>query len=227
MPAPSWHGGLQAIIFDFNGVIIDDEHLHYRAGAMVLDEIGIVFGEREYFGAFLGVADRELFARLVPGVEGEVLDDLVARKARAYTELLEQGYTIYPGAKELILALSQRLPLAIASGALRPEIEQVLRWEGLTACFAAVVSAEEVEACKPHPAPYLEAARRLGLAPETCLAIEDAPGGVRAAQAAGMKCVAVTTSAPATALEHAHLVIASIEELNLERLVELFEADLP
>ncbi len=209
---------LAAVIFDFNGVIIDDEPLHHRAAAAVLAERGVDLPAEVYFGSCLGVSDLEILSRHLPD-EGEAgLARLVRQKTEIYAGMLQEDYRLCPGAAALVRALAAELPLAIASGALREEIAPVLAREGMGGCFAAVVSAEDVEACKPDPAPYLEAARRLGLPASRCLVIEDAPGGITSAHAAGMRCVGVTTSAPAEALARADLVVPSLKELDLARL---------
>jgi len=211
-------GQLLAVVFDFNGVIIDDERLHYLAFVRVLAEEGGALSEADYFCRYLGIPDRELLALLMPGASPAAMEDLFARKAAAYLDLLDEGYRLFPGAADLIRDLSAHLPLAICSGALAHEIDKVLELEGLHANFKAIVSAEDVTHGKPHPAPYLEAARRLGIAPTACLAIEDAPGGIQSAKDAGMYTIGIPTSTSAEALGEADLVVESVAELSLKRL---------
>jgi len=128
---------------------------------------------------------------------------------------------------EFVRAAAARVPLAIASGALRREIALILAQAGLTRAFAAIVSAEDVEEGKPSPATFLCALARLrervpDLAAEHCLVVEDSRAGIEAARRAGMRCLAVTNSYAAEALADADLVVRSLEEVGWERLEALF-----
>jgi beta-phosphoglucomutase len=226
---------LRAVLFDFNGVIIDDEQLHFRAFATVLDELGLSLTERAYFGDYLALDDKGLFVAVLAEQRGEAprADEtarLVQRKAEAYLRLLEGRIRLFPGVVELVRDLAPVLALAINSGALRPEIDIVLAWAELTDCFAAIVSAEEVQACKPDPEGYLLALERLrrarpdlaDLAAEHCLVIEDAPSGIRAARSAGMRCLAVANSRAPQDLAEADWVRPTLQGLDRAALEELF-----
>jgi HAD superfamily hydrolase (TIGR01509 family) len=134
---------------------------------------------------------------------------------------------VFDGARELVLSLAAEVPVAIASGARREEIEAVLSGIGLRDAFHAVVGAEDAARTKPDPAPYLEAARRLaarapGLAPAECVAFEDSVAGVDSALGAGMKVVGVAHSYPADELSAAHRVVASLAGLDAASLRGLF-----
>jgi HAD superfamily hydrolase (TIGR01509 family) len=229
-PAP------KAVIFDFNGVIIDDEHHHFEAFRIVLAEEGISLTEPDYIGRYLGFDDRSMLAAVLES-EGRSLpaaglDQLVERKAEAYLKLLEAGIVLFPGAAELVEHLSFELPLAINSGARRHEIELTLQRSGLSGCFSVIVSADEVRTGKPDPEGYLTACQRLresdprcdDLEPAQCLVIEDAPSGIEAARSAGMVCLAVSHSRPVSDLARAHGVFAGLKGLDLERLQRLFQA---
>lgn len=219
------------IIFDFNGVIVDDEHLHYRAFAQVLQEDGLTLTEREYFEHYLGLDDRGFFRQALsdkwrrPPAAAEVRA-LVERKADVYLELLGDDpatLPLFPGVVELVRRSAEHLPLAINSGARRREIELILERAGLRDCFPVVVSADEVEEGKPSPEGYLTALRRVrrevegcrDVQPAQCLVIEDAPHGIAAAHAAGMRCVAVASSRPKSELAAADAVVERLEELDL------------
>src|SRR5262249_43126582 len=130
------------------------------------------------------------------------LRELLAAKAERFLELVRAGAPIFPGVPAFVRAAAARVPLAIASGALRHEIELILEQAGLADCFAAIVSAEDVREGKPSPEAFLLAMERLAarLEPAHCLAIEDSQPGVEAARRAGMRCVAVTSSYAAEAL---------------------------
>lgn len=229
MPIPIPHT-LRAVIFDFNGVIIDDEHHHFEAFRIVLAEEGISLTEEDYVGLYLGFDDRSMLAAVLESEGGSSaaagLDQLLQRKAEAYLKRLEAGIVLFPGAKELVKDLSRELPLAINSGARRHEIELVLQRSGLTGCFSVIVSADEIRAGKPDPEGYLTTCRHLresdprcpDLEPTQCLVIEDAPSGIEAARCAGMACLAVSHSRPAEDLVGAHEVISTLKGLDLEHL---------
>ncbi len=144
---------------------------------------------------------------------------VAARKAALFERRLPE-IDFFPGARELVVELARELPLGIASGALRAEIEAVLDAAGLRACFGAVVGADDVARTKPHPEPYLAAVRLLaaraaGLAPAECLAIEDSPPGLLSARAAGLFALGVAHTYPAAKLGGvAHAVVASLAGLR-------------
>jgi len=221
---------MRAVVFDFDGVLVDSEPLHYRALRDCLRPEGIEIDEEEYLREYLAYNDRET-VRIALGRHGipydpALVEAVAARKARIFDAALA-GVSFFPGARELVQTLSAEMPLAIASGALRGEIEAILRAGGLRQHFASVVGAEDVTQGKPHPEPYLTAAARLGrvaegLRPEDCLAFEDSVAGIEAARAAGMKVVAVTNSYPRPKLAAAHRIVASLAELQLAELRALF-----
>lgn len=217
---------MACVIWDFNGVIVDDEPVHFRAIREVLHQDGIALDEAEYFDRYLGLDDWGCFTAALDDrgrtTGASEIDALVARKSEIYLAMLDQ-VRLFPGAADLIAALAKRVPQAIASGARQREIEAVLRQEGLAECFSAVVSADAVERGKPDPEGYLTALDRLREADASVEAartvvIEDAPHGIAAAKAAGMMCVAVTTSRAREDLGAADHVV--------ERLIDLSPSDL-
>ncbi|HEV8254803.1 MAG TPA: HAD family phosphatase [Vicinamibacteria bacterium] len=221
---------MRAVVFDFDGVLVDSEPLHYSALRDCLRPEGIEIDEDEYRREYLAYDDRgsvriALERHGVPYDPARV-EAVAERKARIFDAALAE-VSFFPGARELVQALSAAVPLAIASGALRREIEAILRAGGLRGHFASVVGAEDVTQGKPHPEPYLTAAARLGrvaegLRPEDCLVFEDSVAGIAAARAAGMKVVAVTNSYPRPKLAAAHRIVESLAELQLEELRALF-----
>ena len=211
-----------AILFDFNGVLVDDEPIHYQAFVEVLAPEGISLPLEDY-QRYLGHDDRATFAGFLSERGRRVTDDqlreLVQRKQSAYLRLLGGGPRLFPGARELAEALHRLgIPLAIVSGARRVEIEPTLAACGLSALFSVVVAAEDVLSCKPDPEGYRLALRRLGAAERNgrCpgIALEDAPAGISAARAAGLRCIAVANSCPADRLQGADWVAASLAELD-------------
>jgi beta-phosphoglucomutase len=206
-------GMVRAVIFDFNGVLIDDEQIHFELFREVLAQEGVALTERQYHERYLGLDDRGCFevalAEAGQPVERGRIDDLIARKARRYVDLARSGLRIFPGAAECLVALSGRWPLAIYSGALRPEIEFALDLMRVRDRIAFIVSAEDTTRCKPDPQGYLlaldglRAGRASSLEPGACLVIEDSLAGIASAKAAGMHAVGVTNTYPPAALRGA------------------------
>ena len=220
---------MTAVIFDFNGVIVDDEDQHLRAFSATLSEDGVTLDRDEYYATYLGLGDRELFDAVLRDKCNRTpsqseRDALVERKAAAYLRAIEGGVRLYPGVHQLIDELASTVPLAIASGARRHEIERILTDVDLRRYFQAIVSADDVAHSKPNPAPYLAAWRALStsaadLEAAQCIVIEDAPAGIEAAHAAGMRCVAVATSRPRALLESADFVAGALTDLSLAKLL--------
>ena len=221
---------LRAIVFDFDGVIANSEPLHFRAYRDVLAEEGIALSEPDYYAQYLGFDDVGAFEAVSRqhGVAwtGAQIEDLVARKA-VRLELLERDVSVlFPGAADAIRRASAAMPIAIASGARGEEIRRVLTREHLTACFAAIVAAEDTPASKPSPDPYLRALALLAsscgdhLRASECVAIEDSRWGLESARAAGLRTVAVTTTYDAEELI-ADLTISSLEAIDLDLLDRL------
>lgn len=224
---------LRAIIFDFNGIIVDDEPIHFELFQQVLQEEGIRLTEEDYYARYLGFDDRGAFTAAYrehgrQTDEQEILR-LIARKARYYQETIQNKMRVFPGVKNLISTLSKQLPLAIASGALRNEIEAILATVSLRNHFRAIISAEDVKEGKPEPEIFLKALAQLNsqitddrrIAVAECLVIEDSKEGIRGARRAGMKCLAVTNSHRPEHLAEATAVVTSLEEVELSFLEKL------
>lgn len=147
-----------AVIFDFNGVLIDDESVHCALFQEVLAQEGVAITERDYHDRYMGYDDRGCFDAALRDAGQHAdrtrLDDLIARKARRYVEVAEQGLRYFPGAAEVLRAIAARWPVAINSGALRPEIEYALGRLNCRDLVAAIVSAEDTDRCKPDPEGY-------------------------------------------------------------------------
>ena len=188
-----------AILFDFNGVIIDDEPQHCDALAATLDEYGFALDRDTYYREYLGFDDRECFrfafGRMGRATDEPVLLEAMERKSGHYERAIRASMQLVPGAIEFVEdAALDGFQLAIVSGALRREIELVLQLAGLRAHFAEIVAAEDVSACKPDPQGYNRARAALALAPQRCIVIEDSLPGLQAARAAGLRCAMLATS---------------------------------
>jgi len=221
---------LRAIVFDFDGVIANSEPLHFRGYRDVLADEGIALAERDYYAHYLGFDDVGAFKAIgrTYGAtwDGPRIKELVARKAVRLEELERDVSVLFPGAADAIRRASAAMPIAIASGARGDEIRRVLARERLSACFTAIVAAEDTPVSKPAPDPYLRAVSLLGAAAgdalnaSECVAIEDSNWGLESARAAGLRTVAVTTTYAADELA-ADLTIASLENIDLDLLARL------
>ena len=225
---------LQAVVFDFDGVIANSEPLHLRAFQEVLAAADVTLTDREYYGNYLGFDDAGVFravdANRGAGWTPADIDALVSRKT-ARLEALEHGVSmLFPGAADAVRRLAAAVPLAIASGANGTEIRRVLDREQLTSSFVAIVPADDGLAPKPAPDPYLRAVAQLGaargesIAARDCVAVEDSMWGLRSARTAGLHTVAVTHTYPAAELSEADLIIISLQELTIANLSALFGA---
>ena len=225
---------LSAVIFDFNGIIVDDEPIHFELFQRVLKEQGIRLTEQDYYARYLGFDDRGAFTAAYREqgrpINEKALAKLIQRKAVYYQEAIRNKTRVFPGVKTLVPELAQKLPLAIASGALRNEIDAILANINLKQHFRAVVSAEDVTEGKPEPQIFLKALSKLNAVPDgrraieagECLVIEDSREGIRGARRAGMKCLAVANSHPPAELREADAVVKSLEEVSLTFLQGMF-----
>ncbi len=201
---------IEAVLFDFNGVIIDDEPLHLDAFREILTPLGIAFTEEEYYGPLLGIPDREFMRRLLI-MRGRAMSEaelarVLADKAALYLRLLGERDVDLPGLRDCVHDLAAHVPLGMVSGARRPEIEFHLRRLDIADCFRVVIAAGEYPRSKPDPAPYLIGLARLAEAagrridPASTVVIEDSPHGVASGLAAGMPVLGFTARIPARSL---------------------------
>lgn len=220
---------ISAVIFDFDGIIVDSERLHWAAFNEVLQPRGKTIDWPEYVQTYIGFDDRDTFRHTYPDIEQIELDELIDEKAAAFQNLLESdGAAALPGAVELIQHLSGQIPLAICSGALRADILPILGKLGIADAFDTIVTADDTRISKPDPAPYSKAWKNLMEIfqtlekPETGLAIEDTPAGITSAKGAGLQVLAVTNSYEKEALTQADAIVDTLEGLTLEKLNEIF-----
>ena len=225
---------LRAVIFDFDGVIADTEHLHYLAFERLLEPEGLGVSWETYVETCIGFDDRDVFRYRYQHdpahLENGVLETYVAAKAKAFLDLVkEKGAPVYPGVERLIRDLqAAAIPIGLCSGAVRTDIDAILRSTSFADAFLVQVTADDVERSKPDPEGYCAAARRLLggdelSIPPGIVAIEDTPAGLSSAMAAGLSTLAVTTTHDAAALRDARRIVASLEDVRLadfERLVD-------
>jgi beta-phosphoglucomutase len=217
---------ITSVIFDFDGVIVDTEPLHYKAFQQLLEPMNLGYSWDEYVARYMGFDDRDAFVEAFCSRGRDIgqseLNELIGRKAQVFQDVIRDGVTAYAGVVEVIMRLHRRhVPLAICSGALRSDIYPILETVGIADCFSLVVTAEDVKRSKPDPECYLCAFESLrnrypaqNLSPAGTLAIEDTPAGIQSALGAGLNVMAVTNSYPRTDLSHADWIVDSLEELE-------------
>ncbi len=217
-------------IFDFNGVLVDDESVHLAAFREVLRPLGVVIDDALYAERYLGFDDAGAFRAMLTDA-GQAPSDadvarLIAAKKPHYMELIGDSLVVFDGAPEIVRRRAALGPVGIVSGALRDEIEHALRVMGVREHVAFIVSAEDTTACKPDPEGYLLGARELaalavpGAVTRAAIVIEDSVAGIQAAKAAGFFCAAVAHSYPADVLRAAgaDVVALRIADLTDEQL---------
>lgn len=220
-----WYGlPVPAYLFDFNGVLVDDERVHFAAFRDVLARRGVVLEEHTYLERYLAFDDATAFRAMLENGgrpnDAEAVAACVAEKLPLYLAAVSHELVLFPGAFELLRACAAHGEVAIVSGALRVEIELALERASAQGLVKTIVAAEDVTVCKPDPAGYREALRRLAIEPEGAIVIEDSLAGIEAAHAAGCAVVGVAHSYPLEALRRspAALVVERIAELDVARL---------
>ncbi|HST13966.1 MAG TPA: HAD family phosphatase [Gaiellaceae bacterium] len=210
---------IAAVVFDLDGVIVDSEQVWDEVREDYVRETGGTYTDesaRDMMGMSSPEWSRYMAEALrVPGTAEEINAAIVERMLARYGE----APPLLPGAVDAVRRIGAWVPLAIASSSNRELIDVVLRASGLKADFGATVSSEEVPRGKPSPDVYLEAARRLGVDPARCGAVEDSHNGIRSAKAAGMLVVAVPNPhypPDDEALGLADVVVPLIDELQVE-----------
>jgi len=205
------HDSFRAVLFDFDGVLVNSEPLHFMAFKTAADSLGIGLSEAEYYDELLGYDDRGAWKKLLVSREIEassaILLELLAFKSRVMRELIQSGkFAATPGASELVRTLWRHYPLAICSGAAREEIEGMLENIGLRDCFRVITAAEDVAIGKPDPSGYMQTAAELSrlsgkiILPSHCLIVEDSPRVVKSVKKVGFRVLGVAGSVAADAL---------------------------
>jgi HAD superfamily hydrolase (TIGR01509 family) len=214
---------IDALIFDFDGVIVDSEPLHCKAFQDVLGPLGIQFTWEEYLRDYVGFDDRDAlrFAFSYNGLplEPDRMDSLILEKAAEFTRLASAPeLSLYPGVQELLDAFKGSLPIAICSGALRQDIVPVIERFGIGDAFDLMITADQVERSKPDPESYLMTLAALehthgSLKKKQCVVIEDTPAGLASAKGAGLFTIGVTHTHPAESLSDADCLTDSLPEV--------------
>lgn len=227
----------QAVIFDFDGVLVDSEPLHYRAFLRTAKQagLGVDFDYAQYLDRYVGYDDRDGFRAMLadagrsPRNGDAAIEALCRAKQGVFDSIVAQGVAAVPGVIALLDSVPKRVPVAIASGATRRDIDLVLAALGLTGRFEVIVSATDVARSKPDPQTYRVALAalaqrwpKLSMPPQKCLAIEDTPTGIASARGAGLTTLAVTTTTASTNLLDAHRVTETLEGVTYKTLCDWF-----
>ncbi len=218
---------LEAVIFDFDGVILDSEPLHYEACCMALKTIGISLSYTDYMTDYLGLSDKEMFPQLLMSkghyLSPKEVNQLLDKKIESYAYLINSRNKLpfIPGVEQYLLNLRKAaIKIAICTGSTKTELLPVLerfKSGNLTHYFDVIVTSEEIQYGKPSPEGYLLTISRLGVLPKYCQAFEDSPYGIEAAKKAGLKVTALATTHRQQELKNADQVIANFEELLVEK----------
>lgn len=226
---------LRAIIFDFDGVIVNSEPLKWKLLQQIAGKEGWSVTKAEYYRHYLPLDEPSIVEYLYRShtrsiVDGQ-RDKLVDWKRQAYAQAIADGLPAFPGAVEFVRRAAAHYTLAIASGSLRSDIEHVLCCLELREAFAVLTAADDCARAKPHPEVFMKTLARLQplpvfeqrpLSAAECLAIEDAPHGVAAAQKAGIRCLALCHSLPYEDLQQADWVCRDFAEVDLAVLQAAF-----
>lgn len=209
------------VIFDMDGVLVDSAPAHFQSWQrLAAEEGGSVTSEQ--CAATFGRQNRDIIPALFGAMSRARVSTLADRKEAIYRDLIRHAPPIVDGAAELVRDLHHAgVRLAVGSSGPLPNIELVLDALGVTECVSTIVTGDDVTHGKPDPEVFCLAAQGLGLAPERCVVIEDAPAGTQAAHAAGTRVVAVLIHHPAEAFEHADRTVTRLAELSADDLIAL------
>ena len=230
---------IQAIFFDFNGVIIDDEPLQLVAYQEVLAEQGITLTASDYYSA-LGMDDRlflqTAFERAKKPLTEEMYGRLSEGKTLRHRKMIEAELPLFPGVVNFLKAAAREFSLGLVSMAMKDEIDYVLERARLSALFSVIVSTENVSSCKPSPECYATALqklnekrsgeRRLPVLARECLVIEDSPPGIISGRDAGMQTLGMTNTVSEEELRAAgaEVVSASLADWTVDAVHHVFES---
>jgi HAD superfamily hydrolase (TIGR01509 family) len=224
---------IRAILFDFNGVIADDETAHVECFCQALQEYGLALSKAEYYWTYLGMDERSCTPLLLTARDGKSEAGLVQQIQDRKAELFRlhpaaQKPALFPGVIEFVQAARPLCRMAIVSGGRREQIDRALRGTVIEQAVELIVSADDCPIGKPDPAIYVLTLKRLNdfvrplLRPDECLVIEDSKAGIRAARAAGMPVLALATTYPANELGVADRVLPSLVGVDPDKLLRQF-----
>lgn len=209
-----------AILWDLDGVIVNSGPVHFQAYRWLLSQHGAGLTEERFFAELFGRRNDDILRDVLPGISDDDVRRLAGEKEAKFRELVAGEVRALPGAAELLRrARDAGIKQSIVSSTPRANIEMIIDSLGLRDALDEIVGEEDSERGKPDPMPFLTAADRLGVPCERCVVIEDAPEGVEAGKAAGMRVIGVSTTRPAERLSEADLVVEGLEDERVWRLV--------
>ena len=208
----------RALLFDFNGTLSHDEPLLCAIYQSLFARHGRPLTEVHYYERLAGLPEETIIGGWL-GVDGPLLGSLVAERVESYRVGAADGSTVRETTRLAVRRAAASVPVGIVSGAFQAEIQPVVEAAGLSDAFTTIVAADDVAQGKPHPEGYLLALERLRVAPSEAIAFEDTEVGVAAAMAAGIHCLAVRGTLPASRLQQADELIDGIDVDLVERLI--------
>lgn len=222
---------IKAVIFDFDGIIVDSEPLHLRAFQRTVETLGLKLSPTDYYSRYLACDDKTFFRKFLEdngqqGTEREVAR-LVEEKGVCFEEMMGEGIRVFPGVVEFLESIRGKFHVAIGSGALTEEINLILRSKNLSEFFGFIIGADDTENPKPSPEVYLKCLEQLRrdyddtITAAQCVVFEDSPHGVLAAKRAGMRCVGITNSCSGDELGLADRVVGGFSEI-IDNFPEMF-----
>lgn len=213
------------VLFDYNGVIVNDEPLHEAAFARVLSRYNIRLNSTMYQKFCFGRTDREGFedlqAHFRQELSGQPIDKLIEEKQEEYRRLSPPEDILYPGVTNVIKNLKGCAKLGVVTSGERTKVAEVLKKGAILAAFDFLITAEDIDKGKPDPQCYLKGIQALGLPPSKIVALEDSPAGVQAAKAAGIKCIAVLHTSTRQDLTDADIIVEAIGDINKSLILKI------
>lgn len=213
---------IKAILFDMNGVIIDDEHIHEKAFQETVKKYGIDLSHKDYLICCAGKTDRDGYYDIAKKFQIDLpVENLLVEKSRLYLDLFPLHKKSYTGVIVLIKKLAEDYQIALTSSSSRNEVDLIIKEFEIEENFAVTISGDDVKKGKPDPEPYIKTAQALGLDTKECLVIEDSVSGVRSAKAAGCYCIGITTTHSREDLQEADAIVDSFAEINKEMIEKI------
>jgi beta-phosphoglucomutase len=202
-----------ALLWDLDGVIVDSGEYHFAAYVAVLGQRGVQLDKKHYYTSLFGRRNWDILRDVLGDLRDDEIRAIAQQKEEKFRELARGHIQPLPGAKELLRRAHEAgLKQSIVSSTPRENIEMIVDSLGVQDDLDAIVGEEDSERGKPDPQPFTTAADRVGVPCERCVVLEDAPEGIAAGKAAGMRTIGVTTTRPAERLIAADLVVASLED---------------
>lgn len=197
----------KALFFDMDGTLVNSEPLHEKAWCDTLERFELSLAS-DWFHQWTGSTDFYLLQGIMEefGIDLDV-EGLLDEKRNRFLDIARESPLLFDGVKEGLDYLNSYFPIIMVTSSSRISAENVLKWSDMEKYFDTIITFNDVENPKPHPEPYLKAARFLNLSPESCLAFEDSLSGIKSAKTAGCFTVAVENSLPAEQLQSADVVL--------------------